>query len=357
LDYANKDIPMNDLLNYYNEHKAQVGLVLGLILGLLLGLLVGWVLWPRTMYNLSPELLRSDFRDNYMIWVAEAYAEDGDIEEAQERLGLEYWEGEEDESYSAVLQRLASGEVGSDTAILLMQLEQDLADAPAPAQQETPSGGGLSSSWMLCGTGLIVAGAVGLIWYLIGRIRTKRRGPSERAMASRQMEPAVWEEDVGAAPPISQFVTTYTLGDDFYDPSFSIENEGGDFMGECGVGISEAIGVGDPKKVTALEVWLFDKNDIRTVTKVLMSEYAFHDEALRARLASKGDQLLGQQGGEISLETATLTLRARILEMDYGAGELPAQSFFQRVTLELGIWIREEGGGFVESDLFGDSSM
>jgi hypothetical protein len=44
--------------------------------------------------------------------------------------------------------------------------------------------------------------------------------------------------------------------------------------GECGVGISETIGVGDPKKVTAFEVWLFDKNDIQTVTKVLMSAHA-----------------------------------------------------------------------------------
>ena len=69
-------------------------------------------------------------------------------------------------------------------------------------------------------------------------------------------------------------MTTYVMGDDLYDGSISIDTQGGDFLGEYGVGVSEIIGVGDPKKVTALEIWLFDKNDIKTATKVLMSAHA-----------------------------------------------------------------------------------
>jgi hypothetical protein len=76
-------------------------------------------------------------------------------------------------------------------------------------------------------------------------------------------------------------MTTYVLGDDLYDESFSIDTGAGEFMGEYGVGVSEAIGVGEPKKVTALEIWLFDKNDIKTATKVLMSQYAFNDPSIR----------------------------------------------------------------------------
>src|SRR3970282_1678424 len=89
-------------------------------------------------------------------------------------------------------------------------------------------------------------------------------------------------------PPLATFRTTYTLGDDLYDDSFSIESANGDFLGECGVGIGDLIGVGDPKKVSAFEVWLFDKNDIQTFTKVLMSRYAFQDEATRNRMAAQG---------------------------------------------------------------------
>jgi hypothetical protein len=60
-------------------------------------------------------------------------------------------------------------------------------------------------------------------------------------------------------PALAQFMTTYRQGDDLYDDSFSIDSVNGEFLGECGVGIAETIGVGEPKKVTALEVWLFEQ--------------------------------------------------------------------------------------------------
>ncbi|NLF01519.1 MAG: hypothetical protein GX601_11135, partial [Anaerolineales bacterium] len=144
----------------------------------------------------------------------------------------------------------------------------------------------------------------------------------------------------GAGPPQAQFVTTYVLGDDHYDPSFSIELDTGEFMGECGVGISETLGVGDPNKVTAFEVWLFDKNDIRTVTKVLMSDYAFNDDALYAKLTPKGEPILAQLDEGVELETKRLRLRARVLDADYGDGSLPANSFFQKLTVELAAWVK-----------------
>jgi hypothetical protein len=128
------------------------------------------------------------------------------------------------------------------------------------------------------------------------------------------------------------------VGDDLYDDSFSIDAPTGEFLGECGVGISETVGVGEPKRVTALEVWLFDKNDIQTVTKVVMSEHAFEDEKLRMRLESKGEPILAETGKQILLETATLQLEARIVDMEYGEGAAPDQSFFQRLTFELAVW-------------------
>jgi len=125
------------------------------------------------------------------------------------------------------------------------------------------------------------------------------------------------------------------LGDDLYDDSFSIDAPDGSFLGECGMGISETIGVGDPKKVMAFEVWLFDKNDIRTVTKVLMSEHAFRDEALKSRLAAKGEPVLVTPGDVVSMETASLVVTARVVDMAYGGGALPPSSFFERLTIEL----------------------
>jgi hypothetical protein len=104
------------------------------------------------------------------------------------------------------------------------------------------------------------------------------------------------------------------------------------------VGISEPIGVGDPKKVTAFEVWLFDKNDIQTVTKVLMSSHAMNDASILQRLTSKGEPMLVEAGQQILLETATLQLEAKVIELVYGQGALPANSFFERLTLEIAVW-------------------
>ena len=137
-------------------------------------------------------------------------------------------------------------------------------------------------------------------------------------------------------------MTTYVLGDDLYDESFSIDTQAGEFMGEYGVGVSEAIGVGEPKKVTALEIWLFDKNDIKTATKVLMSQHAFNDPGIRSRLEPKGELVIVTPQAQILLETATLQLLATVVGLEYGRGPLPDNSYFERITLELAICPKQD---------------
>jgi hypothetical protein len=142
-----------------------------------------------------------------------------------------------------------------------------------------------------------------------------------------------WDEEDGS--PLESFVTTYRLGEDTYDESFSIETEMGEFLGECGVGISETIGDSQPDKVTAFEVWLFDKSDIRTVTKVLMSEHAFRDEALRAKLMPKGEAVLAQPNTPFQLDTSALQVQVNITELAYGDEGAALDSYFERLTVEL----------------------
>lgn len=149
-------------------------------------------------------------------------------------------------------------------------------------------------------------------------------------------------EALGQTPPIVQFMTTFLHGDDLYDDSFSIETSSGEFLGETGVGISETVsGSGEAKQVTALEVWLFDKNDIRTVTKVLMSDHAYTDDALRAKLAPKGEAIQLEAGKKILLETATLRVQARIVDLSYKSDVMPPNSVIDRITIELAAWQRE----------------
>lgn len=142
--------------------------------------------------------------------------------------------------------------------------------------------------------------------------------------------------------PVIRKMSVYLAGRGQYDESFSIEDASDMFLGECGATIAETIGAGEPEKVTAVEVWLFDKEDyVRTVTKVLVSEYAYNDPALRSKLETKGELVLVQPGAAAILETNTLRMQARVVDMSYGTGPLPANSYFDRFTLELAVWQRQ----------------
>lgn len=330
---------MDAILQIVEQRKTLVALLGGALLGLLLGLAIGWWWWPVTWTNSTPANLRSDFQSDYVAWVAEQYASTGDVEWARNKLGMEYWK----EGQLAETLRTLAEERSGQEAVRLRALAQALEVAPGatpaatPAAEEARGGGALRSVALVCGAALLVLALVGLAVFLFSRL-TGAREAAEVAERARRRVPA---EEVSwgvEGVPLAQFVTTYTLGDDHFDPSFSIELENGEFMGECGVGISETIGVGAPSKVTAFEVWLFDKNDIRTVTKVLMSEYAFGDEAMRAKLAPKGEPVLAQVGKDVVLKTKTLRVRARIVEAEYGMGDLPLNSFFERLTVELAAW-------------------
>jgi hypothetical protein len=135
---------------------------------------------------------------------------------------------------------------------------------------------------------------------------------------------------------LDQFVARYNLGDTDYDVNFVIETPKAEFLGECGVAISEALDNGDPQRATALEVWLFDKDDIRTITKVMLSDYASQDEGIRGRLAPKGELVVMREGDVTELETASLRVQIKMREVAYGwEGEYPERSYFERVVLEL----------------------
>ncbi len=192
---------------------------------------------------------------------------------------------------------------------------------------------------VMCLLTLVIGGILAYMFVFRNRrpaVALSRPAAETAAARAAAEQPVAYAE--GQEPPIVQYLTTYNLGNDLYDDSFSIDSPSGEFLGECGVGISETIGVGDPKKVTAFEVWLFDKNDIQTVTKVLMSEHAFNDPSINQRLASKGEPVLAEPNKRIVLETATLQLEASVVNMNYGQGALPANSFFDQMTLRLDVW-------------------
>ncbi len=349
----------------------------GVVLGLIFGLIIGWGVWPVQWVDAGPEHLRSDFQSDWVRFSVDEFQRTGDQEMLAKRIGR--FGEDSNEVFEAAKSSASPEELGRlDAAI--SDVNATLENAGAGMVDDVQATGeGLMSRLrlplFLCGL-LIFLGLLGVGgWFLAStnRNRTRRSSrpsassteyPSDNGLESFESDmtdidydlppaddamAAPYDDAVTSAPAVpaavgqdvKQFMTTYMLGDDLYDDSFTIDDATGDFLGECGVGISETVGVGEPKKVSAFEVWLFDKNDIRTVTKVVMSEHAYLDEGLKSKLSAKGEPILAQPGETIMLETATLQIAARIVEMDYGAGPLPDNSYFERMTVELSAWKKD----------------
>ena len=327
------------------ERKAIWALVGGVVLGLVLGVLYAWVVNPVAWEDALPSHLRPDLRADYLRMVIDSYSVNKNVDQALERYEVlgEYGQaalqevGEKPEDLSpTAIQNLR--------AMLVISMQPGLPPSPL-GTAASAAGPAAPSSSLTRFLFPICAGTffLGLVLFVVVLMRGRVRGlPSiggGKAPAPKTKDRSVdLRRAMGPVEPLATFHTVYNLGDDLYDDSFSIESSSGDFLGECGVGLGDIMGSGEPSKVSAFEVWLFDKNDIQTVTKVLMSRYAYNDEATRNRLAAKGESVLAESGTIIRLETASLVVEARIVDMSFGQGPLPAQSYFERMTIELKAW-------------------
>lgn len=68
--------------------KNIIAIVTALALGVGLGLVYGWVIEPVEFTDVTPDLLREDYRVDYVLMTAEAYQNDFDSEAAARRLAV-----------------------------------------------------------------------------------------------------------------------------------------------------------------------------------------------------------------------------------------------------------------------------
>jgi hypothetical protein len=313
--------------------------ILTLVVGLVVGLLIGWQ--TKEFKDATPSYLRADLQEDYLRMAIDSFRLNSNPNLAVQRWqGLGEWAPQ---AYSKIQSN--PGAADPNVVKAYGDVVTKVLSAGGGEQPVETGGTGLSSPIIIGVLGIVLLGVLGAGGFYAYRLLGKRGSGEVTAVMqaseiSRNAEKTNFE-DLGLAPPITQTMTTYVLGDDLYDESFSIDTQAGEFMGEYGVGVSEAIGVGDPKKVTALEIWLFDKNDIKTATKVLMSKHAFNDSEIRGRLERKGELVVVEPQAQVLLETATLQLLATVVDLEYGKGPMPADSYFERITLELAIWPRQ----------------
>ena len=127
--------------------------VVGVVVGLCLGLFITWQAWPVEYYDTDPVDLRREHKDDYVVMIAAAYAQNDDLESATfrlEQLGFEetkqivlglfqrYGEaGYREETRS--LARLAYDLGVSDVALLPYIQQPTPTPEPIPTPQPTPT--------------------------------------------------------------------------------------------------------------------------------------------------------------------------------------------------------------------------
>lgn len=336
--------------------------VSGLVLGLIVGwFIIGWGIWPVEWVDGELSDLRQDIQVSSMQQAIDAYSVNKDAnlalstyagfgEDAEAILAEVKASGKVNETNMAAFETIlgaqslpvVDGEVGSEGEIE--------ADMPVVSEDdEAEKSTNISNIGLLLGV-LLTLFLIGIavfayIFFLKGNIAGGKR--RQHTVFEREQDdvPAPVESE-GSPGQISneglvkQFITEYVYGNDLYDDTFSIDAVSGEFLGECGVGILDTIG-NTESTVTAFEVWLFDKNDVQTVTKVLMTDYAMKDMDIRQRLEVKGEPVQIQPNMVIALETATLSLEAKVLNVEYGPSSSQDMIVIHQMQVEMTVQSKE----------------
>jgi len=355
------------------RNRSILIIAVAFIIGLLVGWIVlGWWLFPVQWGGTLAQDLQPAAKKMFIATEAEAFASTQDAKAAIARLQTLGTQPEVAQLAAEVVQeansqgdlvtadrtaRLAAS-VGLslppvDVAGQTAPGEATPTPTPEPVQQE-----GSNFLPTLLGI-LLLAGGIALAAWLLLRRKAPQTDESQAAQAARgTVEPSakpaaysstqVVDRTVVATPGAasdfhagSEYSATFSQGDVEYDQSFDIEAPDGAYWGECGLTMSELVN-GDPNRVTALEVWLFDKSDIRTVTKVLMTDYAYGNQALRDKLSSKGDALLLSPDMGFVLDAQTLRLMGKVVALDYDDSGAPPRSTLRRLSVQLKV-IRQAG--------------
>ncbi|NJN80205.1 MAG: hypothetical protein HC797_06910 [Anaerolineales bacterium] len=65
-----------------------IKIIIALTVGIAIGLIYGWVVDPIEYVDVTPNILREDYRVDYVLMTAEAYQSDFDSENAARRLAI-----------------------------------------------------------------------------------------------------------------------------------------------------------------------------------------------------------------------------------------------------------------------------
>lgn len=316
--------------------KGNFKFALAFLAGLLLGwLVIGWWLWPVQWVNTDPWDLRPEFKKHYILMAADSYALASNPEVLKDR-----FKGWPPEDLANLLNEIKRENPGNELLASRLEAIKSALGLPEPKVTQ-PSPKPLVEYLDL----LRPLSAILLVIFLVAgagyRFLKSRafRLPVQFLRRSARPAPApkpkVIEGETRQILPLAYYSSTYTYGDIRFAESFPIEGPGERYLGECGVEIAELVASGDPPKAGAFEVWLFDKDINRTISKIIAIPRA--DEAMLATLRTYShDVILAEKGKTFTLETDNLESRVTIKDVALG----DEGTFFTRLSVSFEIYTK-----------------
>jgi hypothetical protein len=128
-----------------------------------------------------------------------------------------------------------------------------------------------------------------------------------------------------------EYRALYQMGEPDYDEAFDVADAAGGYLGQCGLELNDPIGRSHDQ-AAALQAWLWDSSDPDTKVKVLMSEGAYRDTAMRDQLKGDHDAIPVRAGAEFELETYKMRLRGQVEKVEY-ADQEPAYTIFSELLV------------------------
>ena len=136
---------------------------------------------------------------------------------------------------------------------------------------------------------------------------------------------------------IGTFLTIYEHGNEQFDEGFQISAATGELIGECGASVADRVSLTTPSRVTALTVWVFDKNDFQSTNKVLLTPFAYRNNVMRSKLAARGD-LVQARPGIFEVNTSTLRVEVEVRNLQMLPLDSDPDGDFQRRELEFRVY-------------------
>ena len=142
--------------------------------------------------------------------------------------------------------------------------------------------------------------------------------------------------DAELGDPVMTQLAIYSPGR-MFDESYEIELESGEFLGQSGAVIAEAV---DPDPV-AIEVWLFDMFTSKNIAKVFVTPQGYADPSIRSKLEADVDNpatdiVVADLNNNITIDTDKLRLQAKFSSLDFNAN-----GRFDNFNLQMRSWNKD----------------